>query len=67
MSGARTVWHDLETRRATEANRQRTGLLLAAGLLIAMCVAEVLFLRYVALPATVDMMTAAEGIPIGGE
>jgi len=67
MSEARTIWHDLETRRSLVTNRQRTSLLLGAGLLIAMCAGEVVFLNYVAGPDTVNILTAAEGMPIGPE
>jgi hypothetical protein len=67
MSEARTVWHDLETRQKVAANRQRSGVLLAAGLLIAMGAAEALFLTYVAGPDTVDLLTAGQGAPAGGE
>jgi hypothetical protein len=67
MSEARTVWHDLQTRQKVAANRQRSGVLLAAGLLIAMGAAEALFLAYVAGPDTVDLLTAAQGAPTGGE
>ncbi len=62
MSEARTVWHTLQTRRNTAASRQRAGILLAAALLSVMAVAEVLFLRFVAGPDSVNMMSAAEGI-----
>jgi hypothetical protein len=67
MSEARTVWQDLEVRRNTAANRQRTGLLVAAALLIAMCAAEVVFLNYVAGADTFKILTAAEGMPVGDE
>jgi hypothetical protein len=67
MSEARTVWHDLQTRRKAAAYRQGRDALLAAGLLIAMCAAEVLFLGFVAGPDLVDMLTAAQGAPVGGE
>jgi hypothetical protein len=67
MGEARTVWHDLQTRRSAAASRHRTGLLLMAGLLIAMCTAEALFLNYVAGPDTVNLLTAAEGMPVGVE
>jgi hypothetical protein len=46
MSEARAVWHDLQARQKIAANRQRSGVLLAIGLLIAMGVAEALFLAY---------------------
>jgi hypothetical protein len=67
MSEARTVWYDLQTRRKVAAKRQLSGVLLAAGLLLAMGAAEVLFLTYVAGPDTVDILTAAQGGPSGGE
>jgi hypothetical protein len=65
MSEANTVWHDLQTRQKVVANRQRYGVLLAGGLLIAMCAAQVLFLRYVAGPDTVNLLTAGEGMAVG--
>ena len=67
MSEARTVWHDLQTRQRVTANRQRSGILVAAGLLIAMGAAEVLFLNFAVGPDTVDLLTAAQGAPTGGE
>jgi hypothetical protein len=65
MSEARTIWHNLEAWHSRAVNRQRVGVLLAAGLLIAMCTTEVVFLRYFAGPGTVNMVTAAEGMPVG--
>jgi len=65
MSEARTIWHDLEAWQSRAANRQRLGVLLAAGLLIAMCATEVAFLRYFAGPDSVNMVTVAEGMPVG--
>jgi hypothetical protein len=65
MDGARTIWQDLETRQSTAATQQRNGLLLAAVLLIALCAAEFVVLRYVAGSAMGDMLMAAEGIPVG--
>ncbi len=62
MSEARTVWHAIDTRSA--ARRQSGGFLLAVCLLCAMTTAEVLFLRFVAGPDSVNMMAAAEGIAI---
>jgi hypothetical protein len=67
MSEAQSVWLDLQTRRKVAAKRQRSGVLLAAGLLIAMGAAEVLFLAYAVGPDTVDILTAAQGAPAGGE
>lgn len=64
MSEARTIWHDLDERRSRAATQQRSGMLLAVALLCAMAAAEVLFLRYVAGPDSVDMMQAAEGITV---
>jgi hypothetical protein len=46
MSDVRTIWQDLEARRSYPLNRERAGLLLLAGLLITLCVAEVLFLNH---------------------
>ena len=65
MSQARTVWQDLEVRRSTAASRHLTGMLLAIGLLIGMCTAEVLFLTYVVGPDTINILTASEGMPLG--
>jgi hypothetical protein len=67
MSDARTIWHDLEARQNSAVNRQRVGLLLAAFLLIAMCAAEIAFVRYVAAPETVNALTTIEGMPVGVE
>ncbi|HEX3402674.1 MAG TPA: hypothetical protein VHT74_20360 [Acetobacteraceae bacterium] len=67
MSGARTVWHDLEVRRNVAINRQRAGLLLAVVVLLAMSVAEIAFLNYIATPETVNLLMAAGGMPIGVE
>jgi hypothetical protein len=63
MSGTHTVWHTLEQRRRRAANRERSGVLIAVALLCAMAVAEVLFLRFVAGPDSVNLISAAEGIP----
>jgi hypothetical protein len=67
MGEARTIWHDLQTRPKVTANRQRSGVLLATGLLIAMGVAEALFLSYVVGVDTVDLLTAAQGASNGVE
>ena len=64
MSEARTIWQDLDTRRSLAATQERSGMLLAVALLCLMAAAEVLFLRYVAGPDSVDMMQAAEGISV---
>ena len=64
MSEARTIWHEMEARRSDAANRHRSGIMLAAALLFAMALAEVAFLRYVAGPDSVNLMAAAEGIPV---
>jgi hypothetical protein len=58
MSGARTVWQDLETRRSIAMNRQRAGIALAVVLLCAMAAAQVLFV-HVAAPTQ-----AAEAMPM---
>jgi hypothetical protein len=63
MSEARTIWQDLDTRRSHAATQERSGMLLAVALLCVMA-AEVLFLRYVAGPDSVNMMQAAEGISV---
>jgi hypothetical protein len=62
MSEARTIWHDLETRRSHAATQQRSGMLLAFALLCVMAAAQVLFLHYAAGPESVAMMQAAEGV-----
>jgi hypothetical protein len=67
MSEVHTVWHNLELRQKVAAKRQRSGVLLAAGLLIAMGAAEVAFLAYAVGPDTMDILTAAQGAPAGGE
>ena len=67
MSEVHTVWHNLELRQKVAAKRQRSGVLLVVGLLLAMGVAEVLFLNFVVGPDTVDLLTAAQGAPAGGE
>jgi hypothetical protein len=63
MSDARTVWHTLDQRRSRAASRQRSGVLIAVALLCVMAAAEVLFLRFVAGPDSVNLISAAEGIP----
>ena len=63
MSEARTVWRDLQTRRTAVVSRQWSGVLLAAVLLTAMCGAEVVFLKYVAAPDTMNLLNAMEGTP----
>jgi hypothetical protein len=63
MSEARTIWDDLAVRRSTAANRRISGVVIAAVLLALMAVAEVAFLRYVAGPDSVSLISAAEGIP----
>jgi hypothetical protein len=62
MSDARTVWHAMEAERSAAASRHRAGILLAVGLLYSAAAAEVLFLRFVAGPDSVQLMAAAEGI-----
>jgi hypothetical protein len=63
MSEARTIWDDLAVRRSTAANPRISGVVIAAVLLALMAVAEVAFLRYVAGPDSVNLISAAEGIP----
>jgi hypothetical protein len=58
MSEVRTVWLDWQTRQQVAARRQRSGFMLVIAILVAMTVAEVLFLTYVAGPETVEMVTA---------
>ena len=67
MSEARTIWHDLEARRSESIVRKHSGVLLAIALLSVMTVCEVAFLRYFAGPASVNLMVAAECVPVGGE
>jgi hypothetical protein len=62
MSEAHTIWHSLEQRRSRAANRERSGVMIAVALLCAMAVAEVLFLRFVAGPDSVNLISVAEGI-----
>ena len=64
MSEAHTVWHDMQARRDTAVSRHWSGVVLAAVLLTAMCCAEVLFLKYVAGPDTVNLLSAAEGMAV---
>ena len=64
MSEARTVWHDMQVRRDVAVSRYWSGVVVAAVLLIAMCCAEVLFLKYVAGPDTVNLLSAAEGMAV---
>jgi hypothetical protein len=59
MSEARTVWHEMQSRRTAAVKRQRSGIALVVLLLVTMSSAEVLFLRYVAGPDTTDLLTAA--------
>ena len=63
MSEARTFWHDMAGTRTDAVGRQRSGIVLAIVLLCAMAAVEVLFLRYVAGPDSVNLISAAEGIP----
>ena len=67
MSEARTMWYDMATRQKVAASRQRSGILLAVVLLVAMTAAEILFLNYAVGPDTMDLLTAGQGAPIGGE
>ncbi|HME22426.1 MAG TPA: hypothetical protein VKI44_13980 [Acetobacteraceae bacterium] len=67
MSETRTVWHDLSARRSVVASKQRTVLLLGAGLLIAMCAAEVGLLSYMVGTGVFNPLIAADGAPVGGE
>jgi hypothetical protein len=64
MSEAHTVWHTMQSRRTAAASRRRAGIGLTVCLLCAMAVAEVLFLRFVAGPDSVNLMVAAEGVEI---
>ena len=67
MSETRTVWHDLRTRRSVVASKQPGLLLLVAGLLIAMCAAEVGLLSYMAGTGVFNPLIAVDGAPVGGE
>ena len=62
MSETSTTWHTIEARRSVVSTRLRSGFLIAIGLLCAMTAAEVLFLRFVADPDSVNMLFAAEGM-----
>jgi hypothetical protein len=64
MSEAHTVWHALESRRRADVTRKRASMLLLACLLCAMTVSEVLFLKFVASPDSVELLVAAEGVVI---
>jgi hypothetical protein len=64
MSEARTVWHAMDAQRNPAVSRHRTGLLLAVCLLCAVAAAQVLFLYFVAGPDSVNLVAAAEGIPV---
>jgi hypothetical protein len=64
MSEAHTVWHALESRRSAAVARKRASMLLLVCLLCAMAVCEVLFLKFVASPDSVNLMVAAEGVVI---
>jgi hypothetical protein len=63
MSELRTIWDDMAERRAAPTRKPIPGYVLVAVLLVTMTVAEVQFLRFVASPDTVNMITAAEGVP----
>jgi hypothetical protein len=54
--------HTIEARPSVVATRPRSGSIIAVGLLCTMTAAEVLFLRYVAGPDGVNMLSAAEAI-----
>jgi hypothetical protein len=62
MIEARTVWHAMEARRSPAVSRHRRGFLLAVCLVCAVAAAQVLFLRFVAGPDSIDQLVAAEGI-----
>jgi hypothetical protein len=62
MGEVYTVWHALETRRTAVATRRRASIVLAIGFLFAMAASEVVFLRYVAGPDSISLISAAEGI-----
>lgn len=64
MSEARTIWHELELQRSSAASNHRTGVAIAALLLLMMAASEVLFLRYAAGADSVNLISAAEGIPV---
>jgi hypothetical protein len=59
MSGTSTT---IEVRPSVVATRLRSGVLVAIGLLCAMTAAEVLFVRFVAGPDSVNMPAVADGI-----
>jgi hypothetical protein len=62
VSETSTISHTIEVRPGVVATRLRSGFLIAVGLLCTMAAAEVLFLRYVAGPDGVNMLSAAETI-----
>ena len=64
MSEAQTVSYELRATGSTIATRQWFGVLLAAVLLSAICVGEVLFLRYVGGPEMINVLTVAEGVVV---
>ncbi len=64
MSEARTIWETRESRTVSAATRERGGIVIAIGLLAAIAAGEVLFLNFVAGPDSVNMLSAAEGIPV---
>ena len=64
MSEAQTVSYELQATGSTIATRQWFGVLLAAVLLSAMCAGEVLFLRSVGGPETMNVLTVAEGMVV---
>jgi hypothetical protein len=62
MSETSTISHGIEARPGVVTTRPRSGFLIAVGLLCTMAAAEVLFLRYVAGPDSINMLSAAEAI-----
>ncbi len=59
MSGAHTIWQILDERRASDARRRRSGVLLAVALLCVMAAAEVMFLRSAVGSDEVDLIATA--------
>ncbi len=64
MSEARTVWGTRETRAVSAATREGIGVLLAICLFAGITVGEVLFLNFVAGPDSVNVLSAADGVPV---
>ncbi len=62
MSDTRTVSYELRATRSDSVTRLWLGVVLATILVNAICVGEVLLLRYAGGPAGMNTMTTAEGM-----